>query len=681
MPSAVSALPISAVMCGQSILKIMPWSTVSRSVMVLIRPLTPTGPMLRFVQKSATTMPWQLFAPMCRSILRIIKSSILSSGKTAAADGSVGRAANGSGWRLTAETVPITRNCGGSMCRPWRAAKCWCGKRAGQLHVSPVTASWRMGMLSTRALRLIFHRISATQKQILFCVASWAGVKAAPSCRACNQANSPTGSYWVSTHSAGHHILNVTRVVDYQNRITEGAATVEIGDWNDGALDSAFQYCVPYSGDTCYRIEKTGGGLYTISNWTVNSDYWWNPISGWSPGGRFGDNGTNLVIINWRDSTSLNITRNPHKTAVNWNLDNNDSTMADGREAGDGQFWVSAPLSDVVPEFQDDVTNRDSYSIPCIDDNAACAQAETKTNLQVTKNPTIECADSIFTDNVKVFLGCEETGAVVRYTTDGSWPQATSPAFTDSITIDTTLLLRAVAFKDGQAPSWWPIDKKFKKLELVIAQNVQGDAAGLNYYWYKGDYSILPETFDGLAPTDSGTLDAFTAEPFGGQNYLVQIWGYIDVPQTGIYTFNIKADDGARLYIGSEAVVEQPVYQNSFTSGRVMLEAGKHPILVTFLQIRGGRGLDVTYAGPGVDSANVPASALTSIPSSEPQIVRAGDGMRKVVHVGPLSIRVRGGITTCRIWASGPWLARASGRWGRTNSLAKQWYRVAPNSI
>ena len=87
--------------------------------------------------------------------------------------------------------------------------------------------------------------------------------------------------------------------------------------------------------------------------------------------------------------------------------------------------------------------------------------------------------------------------------------------------------------------------------------------------------------------------------------------GFIRVPNDGIYTFYTNSDDGSRLYIGSIQVSDND-YDHPMTekSGQIALMAGIHPVTITFFQGRGGKGLEVSYEGPGVEKQQIPPQAL-----------------------------------------------------------------------
>ena len=60
--------------------------------------------------------------------------------------------------------------------------------------------------------------------------------------------------------------------------------------------------------------------------------------------------------------------------------------------------------------------------------------------------------DTTFTDSVQVTMTAE-TGAEIRYTTDGSTPTASSTLYSDAITLSDTTTVKAIAIKDGNSSS------------------------------------------------------------------------------------------------------------------------------------------------------------------------------------------------------------------------------------
>ena len=144
------------------------------------------------------------------------------------------------------------------------------------------------------------------------------------------------------------------------------------------------------------------------------------------------------------------------------------------------------------------------------------------------------------------------------------------------------------------------------------AENPQGLRAGLLYNYYTVSLTTLPD-FNTLTPLTTGIAtipdvsyreqDSLFALTFGG---------YIEVPTTGTYTFYLTSDDGSRMWIGDQLVVDNdglhgPVEQ----SGTIDLQAGLHAITVQFFERGGGEVLIAQYAGPGISKQTIPASAFS----------------------------------------------------------------------
>ena len=91
----------------------------------------------------------------------------------------------------------------------------------------------------------------------------------------------------------------------------------------------------------------------------------------------------------------------------------------------------------------------------------------------------------------------------------------------------------------------------------------------------------------------------------------VALDGYIEVERKGVYTFYTTSDDGSRLYIGNELVVDSDgLHGPKERPGKIALDAGPHRIRVAFFQHHGGMVLSAEYEGPGIAKQPIPASAL-----------------------------------------------------------------------
>ncbi|TWT81037.1 Cytochrome c-552 precursor [Planctomycetes bacterium CA13] len=132
-------------------------------------------------------------------------------------------------------------------------------------------------------------------------------------------------------------------------------------------------------------------------------------------------------------------------------------------------------------------------------------------------------------------------------------------------------------------------------------------------YYQPNPSNVRVETLDKLRPQLTGYIDQFeTFVPGGAKDaYATRQTASINVPVTGVYTFFIASDDGSRLYIdGQEIIDHDGRHGMSEKRGKVKLDAGLHKIVVTYFDNGGGDGLKVAWKGPGMKKQDVDAFVL-----------------------------------------------------------------------
>ncbi len=228
----------------------------------------------------------------------------------------------------------------------------------------------------------------------------------------------------------------------------------------------------------------------------------------------------------------------------------------------------------------------------------------------VVQSPKIEAESDIFHSELTVSLSSNLESVDIRYTLDGSPPNGKSPAYREIIRLADTTQLAAQVFRNGQ-PISEPVQKTFRKILPRPAGTTAGGNPGLRYAFYTGNWEQLPD-FQDLVPESQGTVETFDLSVSTQKEYFgLQFQGYISVSQTGLYRFALISDDGSRLYIGDELVVDNDGLHGSTEAlGRIILEKGMHPIRVDFFQRTGGVDFEVGYSGPGHDMSPVPSSIL-----------------------------------------------------------------------
>lgn len=135
---------------------------------------------------------------------------------------------------------------------------------------------------------------------------------------------------------------------------------------------------------------------------------------------------------------------------------------------------------------------------------------------------------------------------------------------------------------------------------------------GITYRYYHGSWSSLPD-FDNFLPVKEGTVSSFTLAPRERDTQYGFVYeGFIEVPASDVYSFHVRARDGARLHIGGAVVVNNDGLKSSPAdlSGNIALNAGKHPFRLEFFHASGGGVLEVDWSTLAQARAPVPPSAL-----------------------------------------------------------------------
>jgi len=208
-------------------------------------------------------------------------------------------------------------------------------------------------------------------------------------------------------------------------------------------------------------------------------------------------------------------------------------------------------------------------------------------------------------DAVVVVLHSLVPGARIHYTADGTDPDATSPLYTGPLTLPVDergvrVTARAVLETGRVSP---PRAAGFARTTLRPALELDAESLspGLRYEYYEADVRSV-DSLEALTPAGEGVVEAVGLlgterdELFG---YVFE--GYLRVPRDAVYAFTLMSDDGSKLLVGDDVVVDHDgLHGPTERHGMIALEAGYHPISVRFFQAGGGKALGVSVRPEGV---------------------------------------------------------------------------------
>lgn len=214
-----------------------------------------------------------------------------------------------------------------------------------------------------------------------------------------------------------------------------------------------------------------------------------------------------------------------------------------------------------------------------------------------------------FMDTLTAFLNHSIENVELRFTVDGSIPTFQSPRYEKGVLLNKTTLIKARFFsKDGLYLSD-VFEKTYVKEVPRPALTIKKKEAGLKYSYYEGNFTQLPD-FNKLTALKTGVAKDFNIEALAAprtDHYAVTYDGLLEIPQDGIITFYTYSDDGSKLYIDNELVVNNDgSHDATLKRGQIALKAGLHSIRIEYFEDFLGQELRVGYEGAGLTRGEIP---------------------------------------------------------------------------
>ncbi|PIF00903.1 MAG: hypothetical protein CR994_04455 [Maribacter sp.] len=209
--------------------------------------------------------------------------------------------------------------------------------------------------------------------------------------------------------------------------------------------------------------------------------------------------------------------------------------------------------------------------------------------------------ESIFLKNLQVVIEHPYTGLLVKYSKEGDSTWHSTADLTETLTLSGTTNLKVALYdKDGFQSAYF--DKKYEKVRPSAAVKVKKAKKGLAYTYYEGNFTSVPD-FTALSPVKSGTVLELDPDKIGERqdHYAIRYRGYIKVPENGVYTFYLRSDDGSKLYLDGELVVDNDGSHSASTKeGMKALKKGMHPIRIDYFEDFLGEELQLFFSGPNL---------------------------------------------------------------------------------
>ena len=309
------------------------------------------------------------------------------------------------------------------------------------------------------------------------------------------------------------------------------------------------------------------------------------------------------------------------KVASTWQLDRDQLTMQVTIPVNAvATVYVPAKALELIKESGKPVQNRNDIAFLRMEEQCAVLQVGsgeyTFTSMSMADliepgfvaNPVIVPSDTcIFKPNkATVRLYTETKGADIYYTLDGKEPTEKMSRYANPIILEEYTTIKAKAFKQG----WHPSFSMSSQIYFVDPK-----LNGLRYELYEGNWTRLPD-FTRLRGSSSGIAYGFNLEDLTvpAYDFALLFTGWLAIDQPGQYVFYTKSNDGSRLTIDGQLIVDNDLEHLVVEkSGKIYLKAGLHPLAITYFQSGGAKALQVLYEGPGLKKQIIPPAKLYQV--------------------------------------------------------------------
>ena len=145
-----------------------------------------------------------------------------------------------------------------------------------------------------------------------------------------------------------------------------------------------------------------------------------------------------------------------------------------------------------------------------------------------------------------------------------------------------------------------------EQMSYLPATTTKAGKPGVAYTYYEGKFKSTADVLK-AQPVKEGTFRNFSIKEAAADDHFgYQFRSQINIPEKGVYKFHIYSDDGARLFIdGQEVIDNDGSHSAGEATGKVALEKGFHEIRVIYFEDYMGQALEI-----GITGKNLPKQVL-----------------------------------------------------------------------
>ncbi|HEY5464918.1 MAG TPA: alpha-L-fucosidase [Hanamia sp.] len=198
----------------------------------------------------------------------------------------------------------------------------------------------------------------------------------------------------------------------------------------------------------------------------------------------------------------------------------------------------------------------------------------------------------------------------VYYTIDGSEPTNNSDLYSKPFSINKTSVIKAVSFVPNALPSNVSTEE-VKVYHWMKPEKIKNLKPGISWKYYEPEGKISLESIQTSPVKKEGVTDVISEKvKQREEKYALQFDGYIKINNEGVYNFSTLSDDGSKLFIDGEEIVNNDGAHGAVEAfGDAALKHGFHKIKVVYFD-GGGNELKVFWKNGNGEKEAIPGDVL-----------------------------------------------------------------------
>jgi hypothetical protein len=237
--------------------------------------------------------------------------------------------------------------------------------------------------------------------------------------------------------------------------------------------------------------------------------------------------------------------------------------------------------------------------------------------------PIITPAGGTFTNSVTVSITNSTPGTTLYYTLDTSDPTTNSFLYTGPLLLTNSVVVKARAFKPGA------VDSAIASATFLNSSAI-GAGVGLTGAYYSNHFPV--DAFSGAASlvrTDATiNVNWGTGSPsslVSTDHFTVRWTGSVQPQFNEPYTFYTTTDDGVRLWVNGQLLIDKWVDQGptewNGTTSNALTAQQRYNIVMEYYENGGGAAAMLSWSSPSATKTIIPQTQLYPVSNRPPVVV------------------------------------------------------------